>query len=162
MNDLLNSLALQRKRSSHKTSICIYYMGRHRQDSSVNCLADLLLPALVGTAWCPASSGVTMGVLDVGLPCPDVAHCNPVQKRGCVRRSASQGQKCLIPSVPATGWQESLQLPSHHCLMCSQDVCCAELSAGTSSMQDILCAQQGILHSQDPNTLSLHSPQYSH
>ena len=60
MNDLLPGLA--EKTSSHRTCICIHYMGRHRQGSysSINQLADLLLLHLVGTSWCRSSCGVML------------------------------------------------------------------------------------------------------
>lgn len=69
------------KTSSHKTSICIYYMGRHRQDSysSINWLAELLLLPLTGNGWCPASFGLMLWPWE---------HCGMLQS--CVEKGTCQ------------------------------------------------------------------------
>lgn len=118
-------------------------MERHRQGSysSINCLADLLLPHLTGTGRGPASSGIMLWLWE----CWTWGSLTQVRHRkGTSHHSVSLGQKCLLPSVPITAWQDHLQLPSHPCLLCSYAVCCAELAAGSSSRQDTAAHSQGI------------------
>lgn len=80
--------------------ICLYSMGRHRQGSysSINCLADYLLPHLTGTGW----HCILWDPLDLGS-LAQVRDSAALHRKGTSCHSVSLGQKCLLPSIPITG-----------------------------------------------------------